>query len=94
MLSQNLQYKNNEQNSNTLVRRDFLKYSSGALSLIYLGGCSSSSGFAEPSGHLICSTVLTTLQRRVTLSQTFSSTIVAKNLQNISEHDLKRYVSV
>ncbi|WP_321779390.1 TIGR03768 family metallophosphoesterase [Sulfurimonas sp.] len=81
-------------NIDTLARRDFLKYSSGALSLIYLGGCSSldsSEPSVEPSGYPIDSTVLTTLQRRVKLSQTFSSIIVPKNLQNISEYDSKGY---
>lgn len=81
MLNKNLQ---------TLARRDFLKYSASALSFVSLGGCSNDSE-SKVQSYPIDSTVLTSRERQVTLSQSFSSTIPAKNLQNISEYDTKGY---
>ncbi len=75
-------------NSSILARRDFLKYSMGTLSYVYLTGCSSSD--SSVGGYSIDSTVVTTEVRTVTLGQDHSG-ISAKNLQNISEYDAKGY---
>lgn len=82
---------NDIQNSSGFARRDFLKYSTSTLAWIYLGGCNSSSDSAEITGYSIDATVLTTRQRTVMLSQSFSSTILPKDLQNISAYDGSGY---
>jgi len=82
---------NDVQNSSGFARRDFLKYSTSTLAWIYLGGCNSASASAEATGYAIDSTVLTTRQRTVMLSQSFSSTILPKDLQNISAYDTSGY---
>ncbi|MFA7083525.1 MAG: TIGR03768 family metallophosphoesterase [Arcobacteraceae bacterium] len=95
MENKNIKHNNNFQNEGILNRRDFLKYSTITLSLLYIG-CGGSSNSSspddiEPPSYPIDSTVLTTAQRTVVLSQTFSSIITLKNLKNISEYDSKGY---
>ncbi len=77
-----------------LTRRNFIKYSAGTVACISLGpliyGCGSNQG-DQVAGYPIDSTVYTTIQKPIQLSQTFSSTIAAQDLQNISEYDSKGY---
>lgn len=79
------------ENINLLKRRDFLKYSSVALSSLYFGGCSNHSDLIELPSNPIDSTVLTTAQRTVVANDVSPQTIIPKNLQNISEYDAKGY---
>ena len=81
---------NTLENSSVLARRDFLKYSTGALSLM----CSTAYGSSEKkkiAEYPIDSTVVTTLEQTVVLRQDFSSIIPPKNLQYVSEYDKKGY---
>lgn len=93
MATKELKHDGTLQHSSILARRDFLKYSTSTLSFICLTGCGSSdpSEPTEVEGYPIDSTVMTTLQRTVVPSQTFSSIISPKNLKNISEYDAKGY---
>lgn len=76
--------------SNILARRDFLKYSMSTLSALYFTGCSNGET-QEVVGYPIDSTVMTTLQRTIKPSQSFSPIISAENLQNISDYDASGY---
>ena len=78
-----------------LTRRDFMKYSAGTVACISLGsltyGCGSSSEPQQVDGYPIDSSVYTTLQETVKLSQGFSGTIAPQDLQNISDYDKYGY---
>jgi metallophosphoesterase (TIGR03768 family) len=80
--------------SSKITRREFIKVSAGTVACISLSpmlfGCGSSSG-TKVAGYPIDSTVSTTLQKTVKLSQSFSGTIAANDLQNIAEYDSKGY---
>jgi metallophosphoesterase (TIGR03768 family) len=72
-----------------------MKYSAGTVACISLGslnyGCGSSSGPQQVDGYPIDSSVYTTLQETVKLSQGFSGTIAPQDLQNISDYDKYGY---
>lgn len=90
MATKELTHDNALENSGVLARRDFLKYSTGALSLM----CSTVYGSSEKekiAEYPIDSTVVTTLEQTVVLRQDFSSIIPPKNLQYVSEYDKKGY---
>lgn len=78
-----------------LTRRNFIKYSAGAVACLSLGqvtyGCGSSNDAPPVAGYPINADVYTTLQKTVQLSQSFSETIAPQNLQNIQEYDSKGY---
>jgi metallophosphoesterase (TIGR03768 family) len=78
----------------TVTRREFIKYSAGTAVFISLGTFGvayGSNGETLVSGYPIDSTVYTTLQKTVKLTQKFSGTIAPKDLQNILEFELKGY---
>ncbi len=78
-----------------VTRRDFIKVSAGTVACISLSpmlfGCGSSNSATQVAGYPIDSNVSTTLQKTVKLSQNFSGTIVAKDLQNIQDYDTYGY---
>lgn len=79
-----------DNNNNGLERRDFLKYSSTTLGLLYLGGCNNSDS-AEIAEYPIESTVFTTLEKTIKPSATIAPVIEPRNLKNISEYDASGY---
>lgn len=78
-----------------VTRRDFIKVSAGTVACLSLSpmlfGCGSSNGATQVAGYPIDSTVSTTLQKTVKLSQSFSGTIAPKDLKNISSYDQYGY---
>lgn len=90
MATKELTHDNALEDSGVLARRDFLKYSTGALSVM----CSTVYGSSEKekiAEYPIDEKVLTTLEQTVVLRQDFSSIIPPKNLQYVSEYDKKGY---
>lgn len=81
--------------NSTVTRRDFIKVTAGTVACISLSpmlfGCGSNSSAPPVAGYPIDSTVSTTLQKTVKLSQSFSGTIDPPNLKNIAEYDQYGY---
>jgi len=83
--------------NNNLTRRDFVKYFAGTTTYMSFASFSlpdPGSLFLltkKTNGYPIDTTVYTTLQKTVKLSQSFSAPIAAQDLQNISEYDSKGY---
>ena len=74
-----------------LARRDFLKYSMGTFSYIYLTGCSSNSNTPEIKNYPIASSVFTTKDKTIVPSATYGTVIEPKNLKNIAQYDASGY---
>ena len=83
-------HKNALQTSNVLERRDFLKYSTSALSFIYLTGCGSSNS-TEVAEYPIESNAFTTLEKTIKPSNTVPPVIEPRNLKNLSAYDASGY---
>ena len=75
---------------NGLNRRDFFKYSSVGLGSIYFTGCKHSNS-EKIADYPIESSVYTTLEETVKLSDTILPVIIPKNLQDISKYDVSGY---
>jgi metallophosphoesterase (TIGR03768 family) len=77
-------------------RRDFIKYTAGTAACISLGtlsyGCgSSSSSSPQVAGYPIDATVVTTADKTIKASTTFSGTIAGKELQKVADYDTYGY---
>lgn len=91
MSTQGLAQNNIVYNCSVLARRDFLKYSMGTLSYIYLTGCSSDSNTPEVENYPIASSVFTTEERTIIPSATYREVIEPRNLKNIAQYDASGY---
>ena len=90
MATEALKHDNALEKSSILARRDFLKYSTGALSVM----CSTAYGSSKKEKIIeypIDAKVVTTLQRTVVPRQQFSSIIPPKDLQHVSTYEDKGY---
>ncbi|MBN2223913.1 MAG: TIGR03768 family metallophosphoesterase [Deltaproteobacteria bacterium] len=77
--------------SSNVTRREFIKYSGGTAVCISLGTFNFAYSGSGVSGYPIDSAVYTTLHKTVKLNQTFSGTIAAQDLKNISQYDTYGY---
>lgn len=85
-----------QKNSGEVSRRDFIKYTAGTVACISINpmlfGCGSSNGAPQvATSYPIESTVYTTLDKTVKLSQSFSGTIAPQDLQHIADYDKYGY---